>query len=949
MSSFRLFITKLATAVITGVNWVTQISTTKALLISTGFLLIIAGYSLSALSHYWEYQAMMTNTQSGEFPLTLGRFQYFVWNQLQHDLIRWTAPKPDLKAHAIESFYLTLDKKDLKKLSEGLPQSMETTLVPGFLRTDEGVIYNVKIRYRGDGAYHWYAPQKSMRIKLSKNDVYQMNKKFNLVNPPQAYSTLADPVLYETARKIGLLTPDCFNARVFINNHYMGVYNYLSQTDESLLRKSKRMPGSIYSGDSGEVDEEGVSRLWKTAQYWTKQSARNAENTAFSGDIVTLIEGVNTPNDQDFYDFFRTYLDADKFYAYFALDVITGSAHHDFFHNHKLYFDPYKGRFEPIVWDIRQISAFPEGKDLSYYPLLRRVKLNPILESERDKVAYQILKQYSPQYFKQALQKQFDTILPDLKADIYKDAVSSHHLTSAFFNIPYSVESLQQTIGQLEETFQARARFLTKTYQDSQGRYLLTRKNGTVELVFEVNGNSGFSINLHETLHLPENTPIYKDVNSNKRLDSSEQTPIQPGQDEILYPGRREVPGNIFARPEMTTFYGNRHLVNAPLHYRYWVKQSALKTSPVFQGRNVVTNTPVQITPIHTLGTTRETRSVHPWSLHTSTLKDVTLQGVQTITRDRIYEANTRVTIQPGTTFKMSPGTSLIFYGPVNAVGKTSQPIRVTRAIPSKVWGAVVVQGQAASGSRLEHWHVSGGSKTTQRLISYTGQFNIHDVSRFEFAHNTLESNQLGDDNLHIAYSNGDIRNNVFKNSFMDAVDIDISKITLQDNLFLDSGNDLLDLMTSEVKVTHNVFHNSGDKCISTGEWSQGDYRNNLFSNCRIALEVKDKSHVSVLNSLIMNSSQHAINLYRKNPYYDTGGTIEGHGVYALGKNHTIKQDKRSNKQLSLIMPDSPSSKKGLQAFLIHWGLPSNLRAVPQKLTQKLAEWETMGGVSNAP
>ena len=38
--------------------------------------------------------------------------------------------------------------------------------------------------------------------------------------------------------------------------------------------------------------------------------------------------------------------------GFVALDRALGGRHHDYCHNQKLYFDPYKGRWEPIEWDF---------------------------------------------------------------------------------------------------------------------------------------------------------------------------------------------------------------------------------------------------------------------------------------------------------------------------------------------------------------------------------------------------------------------------------------------------------------------------------------------------------------------------------------------------------------------------------------------------------------------
>ena len=92
-----------------------------------------------------------------------------------------------------------------------------------------------------------------------------MERTFNLINPVEM-SSYRDVLNYSLARQQGLISPDCYPVRVRINGQYMGVYLYISQVDENLLRKYKRMPGSIYYGDLGIIDD--VEYVWDAQEKW---------------------------------------------------------------------------------------------------------------------------------------------------------------------------------------------------------------------------------------------------------------------------------------------------------------------------------------------------------------------------------------------------------------------------------------------------------------------------------------------------------------------------------------------------------------------------------------------------------------------------------------------------------------------------------------------------------
>ena len=56
---------------------------------------------------------------------------------------------------------------------------------------------------------------------------------------------------------------------------------------------------------------------------------------------------------------------------------------------------------------------------------------------------------------------------------------------------------------------------------------------------------------------------------------------------------------------------------------------------------------------------------------------------------------------------------------------------------------------------------------------------SIHNVENFKPQDCKLSNSFIVDDMLHVVYSNGSIINSDFENSFADAIDIDISKVTL--------------------------------------------------------------------------------------------------------------------------------------------------------------------------
>lgn len=869
----------------------------RLLLISIFVLIFpIVILTFSALGDYFQYKTII----NGNIHLNISSMKFFLKNEINKtgvSILAEIAPEPNSN---LPVFKFVVDKSSIEYLNSKLPYSGKENSVDAKMVVENindnnfPSLSNVKLRYRGDNIFHWFFTQKSLRVELKNND------KFNLINP-QFQSSILDIISYKLASEIGLLSPKSFPANVYINDKYMGVYTFLDQIDEAFLRENKKMPGSIYYGD---IDEFSV--LWKDPNLWVKQAARNSEEKNNRDDINLFIKAVSDYDDVNFYNFVNDYIDQNKLYSLLALDVIFGTGIRDNHHNHKWYFDPYKGKFEPILWDIRWWSGSMDVKDLSTYPLLKRIKLNPILEYKRDLFAYKLLNNSS--YFRNnalflKLKTMSKSIIADISRDKYRDtAVYTDYLDSTpqLYSVPYFIGDYEREINTYEQTINNRQQYIEDLFESSIVKIENNHdsKSQFQELIISVDGNSPVNIKF------PQTSSVYRDNNLNSRFDYSDNEV----KNITLYPGRK-IGGD---RPEN---YDEYMLIPSQLIYRFFINQQELNTNFVnsIEIYNAITNSLVKPVIVEKISTDHNTISVHPWIFPSNNIdENVTLSGNQNITKTRIYNEHTKVIILPGTIFYLYAGESIFFYGKVEAKGTRQKPIKFVQAVEDKPFGAVVFQGKGTSGSILEYIQIEGGSVDSRNLINYTAQLNIHDTKDITLNNCIVGENFTGDDSLHLAYvENAQINGCIFHSARSDAVDIDISQVELKNNIFINSGNDLLDFMTSEATVKDNIFINSGDKGISVGEWSNLKVDNNFFYSNLIGIEVKDKSEVELLNdNLIINPKVAPINLYNKNELYNEGGNIKGENIYIIGENKKITKDKKSKEKIDKILEEFPNIEK---------------------------------------
>ncbi|MEA3491176.1 MAG: right-handed parallel beta-helix repeat-containing protein [Campylobacterota bacterium] len=646
------------------------------------------------------------------------------------------------------------------------------------------------------------------------------------------------------------------------------------------------MPGSIYDGDydlskkwSDYMGADGVAKLWYESDLWDKKASRNAEQRANREDIDLLIEAVNSYDSSEFFNFADTYF-SDQYYTYLALDVLWGTHHHDYFHNHKIYFDPYKGKFTPISWDIRFWRS-DKNKDNSYYPLIEQISLNPQLEFKRDKELFRLLQIIDIEYINTLMSQEKEKFMDSFLEDNKRRKITINQKLFPWgetLNPPQLIVASEKDIDNIfshySNNLKTRLNYLKSMLDDAVVKYTIEKDHQNIKILFSVDGNS----------------PV--------KIDSKNI------KDAILYPGRRVVDGNALNLD--LSGYGKTKVVTTPRFYTFSTPIADFDSSLLLGGVNAVTGKKVKFSKVESFDVKPSTPTELS-RLSTSTDKIVKLEGTIEVDETLVYDKYTTVTIATGTTFVIDANRSIYFYGKVEAVGTEDHPIKFVAKDPKKPWGLVAVQGEAATGSRFEYCEFENGSIDTRNMIHYTSQFNIHDMGWFEVRHCKIGQNFLGDDAMHIAYAKGIVDSCEFIDARSDGLDIDISDVNITNNIFINSGNDGLDIMTTTMSASDNIFIDMGDKGISVGEWSEANITDTLFLRTVIGVEIKDKSKVNADNLIFVDTKSIAINLYNKNSRYDQGGSLEAKSIYLLG-NREVKADKLSlykiEKRVDNIIPN---------------------------------------------
>jgi hypothetical protein len=260
---------------------------------------------------------------------------------------------------------------------------------------------------------------------------------------------------------------------------------------------------------------------------------------------------------------------------------------------------------------------------------------------------------------------------------------------------------------------------------------------------------------------------------------------------------------------------------------------------------------------------------------------------------DDIKVINHPVRIEMGTVIELAAGASLIFKSKLNVEGRKDNPVKVVPRGPEP-WGTFALMGEGSSGSALKHLHLRGGSGVRYNGVKFMAMFSVHSAADIQVTGLQLSDNKVEDDMMHIVY--GDrirLKDINFKNARSDALDIDISNVSISGGVINRAENDCLDFMTSKVTIDSLILSNCGDKGVSVGEASQAVIFNSVIQNSNIGIESKDGSDVLVLHSDFLDNKMQA-NAYKKNWRYSDGGQIKLSKSFLTASKEGLKADKNS-------------------------------------------------------
>ena len=866
---------------------------------------------------YWAWQTIdqfwtfAVRYNPAPFPSALRGYGETEFRQLART-IYLNVTEPTRPHTTLEPLHLYISEANVSKLNARLPHS-GFKYVKGRLLID-GHLIKAKIKYRGTMLAHWRFEKKSMRIKTSKKKLYKGIRSFNL-QAPKSPEQLNNYLAYRLANAMGLVSPRSELVRVFINGKDRGVHLLTEQINESTLRRNKWMPADLYRGEIRDTDSfEGsnISDLFSSPGVWDKIAVNNHYDSASNAPIRKLIELVQARESEAAQTVFTDMMDMDAWARFSAFETLAQTFHYDQLHNWRIYYDPWKQKFLPVIWDpVGWLKAWlpRHQKDLHtsvasptqsiiVTQLHQALFLNGNFLRARQRVLDDFFASSKPRKFLDLVAETRNTMNIEIQSDPGLRPTDSTKVTKSMKLLEAAIRRTFRTLESAGKELRVPATFTdinsglrlsvggSRPVRRLKLRYDKAITNTPVAHVRHM-AHSGLRITeVSEGVTVSENEiiaevgllPNFRIIKNTKFKKLLHPFLSSPGSYEVIF-------GELSGKPKLVSAWadqgsGWQSLKRAPL-------EKMQRFHPMFAG---VAERP--------------------------TIQQETWAGQVLITGIRIIDHP--LVIAPGTEVRLTAGAALIIRGRLTAKGRSDAPIRFLPANSDHApWGTIALLGEGADGSLLTHCEMVGGSGVKRKLFEYSSMFSIHNVQDVKVSNCIFRDNKIVDDMVHAVYSSVSFHRSSFRNSFADALDLDISDVTITDSVFTNSGNDAVDLMATRARIVGTRLEGSGDKGVSVGEDSRLMAKDNLVTRNKIGIQSKDAS-IAVLFSQTFSGNDKALDAFKKNWQYGGGGTIVVSKSKLLENNKSITSDKHSSIHIFDSFIDRPTKgSKYIQRYLV--------------------------------
>jgi hypothetical protein len=777
----------------------------------------------------------------------------------------------------------------------------------------QGQEYNVKVRVRGDLPIHWANPKKSWRVKFGNQKIeengevveepiyFQGQRQINLIVPIDRDYVIT-PFVNQLLREAGLVVPRDQYAVLRINGVLQGLYYEVEQFDKPLFAAQERPETSVVSQSERALHFEQYTKygtpITSDAKYdigMTRQQVEQGDELAQRA-MQVLLDFANKPTPANF-RWARSVLDWEKYLYFRSMTTLLNTNHVRFGSNNiRLYFDPSRGLFEPIPWNMLLVRMPQEPGTIDYWnshgpdPLEVATLLDPQLRLQRNKILWDWVGDGGDDLIAK-FDEFHDSIRPLAWADVLSTPIQGVRMDEIRSDFVFNVRRVYRVLSFSSGNF---------TYR------LEADDRASLEAVaVNFSGLQFRSVTISDPNVFEGEYQLYEDVNENNELDTGDSLIVTT----TAVNGTIELDLNKVVLPDLvydSDWYDGRYweyydTLTGRVRYFLVGKLTPDKRDPLLweapeiqvMATNAVSGQELISAPIdqEDLGlenyigisaydasdpfdleapelNLEEFVKTHPqFTVSSEQPNTVELNGSVTITGTVIVPKSVMLDLQPGTDITMLPSANLVSYGGLRAIGTSEDRIRIHGDGSGDPWGtfAVVRPTQEVD---LKYVDFRDGGQAQVNATLFTGGFAVHDGD-LRIEHSAF-TNQQSEDGFNLKNGNIYMDDVLVSDNASDGVDLDFVTGEVLNSQFLNNVGDGLDLSGSHITVLSSRFENCGDKGLSVGEDSHPIVINALFRGNQIGLSTKDLSHARVAYATFVDNIL-AIEAKRKKPFFGGG------------------------------------------------------------------------------
>ncbi|MEM8711407.1 MAG: CotH kinase family protein, partial [Planctomycetota bacterium] len=283
--------------------------------------------------------------------MSLHRIGTFEAEAVMRDLRLAVRPREFDSGTALRTMELFVPEASENRLNGELPHSGRE-YVPASLQYPNGEIGEVKLRYRGDHFWHWGARKKSLRVKTKKKALFERIRAINF-SAPKTKDQIVEQLSNELALRFDLIGPRSELVDLRVNGRNRGIHLLVEQLEEMVIRTNGKMPGDLYAADI--VKRSAYAGLgmmvFRNPALWEKSAINNHFDEGEDGNLRRLIEVLQREPSAERTRALRKLVDIESFGRFGAFRAVCQTFHFDDTHNQRLYYDPWRNCFLPVVWD----------------------------------------------------------------------------------------------------------------------------------------------------------------------------------------------------------------------------------------------------------------------------------------------------------------------------------------------------------------------------------------------------------------------------------------------------------------------------------------------------------------------------------------------------------------------------------------------------------------------